>query len=133
MSFRSLVLVGIAFLSALVSGPARAGDAQTAYLAYLAAIKQATSVAQITPLLSTEYRVALEGQPQEALKWLTFRKGDALAMTNFKVTKESITGDKCILEASGRDGQGRDSSGKIELIRENGAWKLNDEAWVTPH
>jgi len=133
MLLGSRAVVVMAFLLAMASGPVRAGDAQTAYLAYLAAIKQATSVAQITPLLSTEYRVALEGQPEEALKWLKFRKGDAVTMTNFKVTKESITGDKCILEASGRDGQGRNSTGKIELIHENGAWKLNDEAWVTPH
>lgn len=117
----------------VTSGWAQTKAPQAVYLEFLAAVKKATSVDQIAPHLSSEFRTMLKGQPQEAAKWLQHRKSDAAAMTNFKVTKESISGDRCVLDATALDGSGRASTGKIELIREKGVWKVDEETWVTPH
>ena len=117
----------------LASGRTQTKAPEAAYLDYLAAVKKAASVDQIAPHLSSEFWTMLKGQPQEAAKWLQHRKADATAMTDFKVTKESISGDRCVLDATARDGADRASTGKIGLVREKGVWKVDEETWVTPH
>jgi hypothetical protein len=51
-------------------------------------------------------------------------------LTDIKITKETISGDQCVLEATAKN-SGKPSTGKISLLRGNGVWKFDDHAWAT--
>jgi Na+-translocating ferredoxin:NAD+ oxidoreductase RnfG subunit len=101
------------------------------YLEYHDAVAKAKTLDEVMPYLSAMYRAMLESRPKEDRpKWLgNLRDGDAV--TALKVTKETVDGDKCTLEATGTSAHGNAVHGKIALVKEYGAWKIDSTAWAT--
>jgi len=110
-----------------------AADARTptqAYLAYNAALGTATKLADILPFLSKEYRAMLESRPKaDQPTWLERLKDSR--MKDVKVTGETVSGNTCTLQATGTSARGNAMKGKIQLVKEDGAWKLDEEGWST--
>ena len=52
-------------------------------------------------------------------------------LTDLKVTNQKVEGNKAVLELTGKIADGRTSSGKATLVKEAGAWKLDEDAWAT--
>ena len=101
------------------------------YLDYVAVVTKAKTLAEVLPHLSKEYRTNLESVPKaDQPVWLK-RLKDSVEYTNIKVTKETITGAKCTLEATGTSARGNAMKGKISLVKEGGGWKLDEAAWMT--
>jgi hypothetical protein len=101
------------------------------YLEYHAAVAKAKTLDEVLPYLSKMYRAMLESRPKEDRpKWLTNLK-DGADVKDLKMTKEAIDGDKCTLEATGISAHGNALHGKIILVREGGAWKLDSSSWAT--
>jgi hypothetical protein len=123
------MLLGLGAAAALI-----AADAKTptqAYLDYHAAIEKATKLEDVLPFMSAEYRGMLESQPKkDRPEWLA-RLKDISAMKDLKITKEKIDGTKCTLEGTGMSARGHAMRGKISLVQEGGAWKLDEEGWAT--
>ena len=44
-----------------------------------------------------------------------------------KVTKETVNGEKCTLEGTAKSNNGFALKGKVFLVREDGAWKLDEQ------
>ena len=101
-----------------------------AFLDYHAAAKKATTLAELLPYLSAEYRAMLESRPKEDQPVWLGRLKDA-TVKDLKVTKETIAEAKCTLEATGTSAKGNAVRGKIMLVKEGGAWKLDEQFWVT--
>ncbi|MBI2486219.1 MAG: hypothetical protein HYW01_04520 [Deltaproteobacteria bacterium] len=100
------------------------------YLEFVAATQRATAFDQIAPYFTTEFRKELEVQPKDMVaEWFKYFKS-MVDLTDIKITKETISGDSCVLEATAKN-SGRPSKGKISLFRENGVWKFDDGAWAT--
>ena len=49
------------------------------------------------------------------------------------IQAQTLAGDRCTLGAVARDAQRVKWSGRIEMVREGGAWKLDDERWTSEH
>ena len=124
-----LMVLGFAVLAS-----AAPGDSKTptqAYLEYQAAVQKAGTLAEVLPRLSAAYRAMLESQPKkEHPVWLG-RLKETLNIKGLKITKETISGDKCTLEGSGTSARGNPVKGKVNLVKEGGAWKLDEEFWTT--
>jgi hypothetical protein len=100
-------------------------------LDYYAALQKAKTVDEVLPYLSAEFRSMIESQPKsERPVWLG-RLRDGVPPKDLKITKETIDGDKCILEGTGTSAKGNALHGKIVLVKEGGAWKFDEEAWGT--
>lgn len=101
------------------------------YREFVAAARQATSLDQIARFLSAGWLKDMKAAPKaQQENWLKFMK-TTWSLSDLKFTSESVTGDKATLEATGKTAAGKSAKGKIVLVREKGAWKLADEAWVT--
>ncbi len=101
-----------------------------AYLDYTAALIKATTLSDILPYLSAEYRGMLESRPKkDQQEWLKNLKEDL--MKDIKITKETVTGKRSTLEATGVSKRGNKMKGKIILVKEGASWKLDEQFWGT--
>jgi hypothetical protein len=135
LKFNRIFAVGLwTFLGFVVLSSAVLAESKTptqAYLEYQAAVQKATSLAEVLPRLSAAYRAMLEAHPKkEHPVWLE-RLKESSNIKDLKITKETISGDKCTLDGSGTSARGNQVRGKVNLVREGGAWKLDEEFWVT--
>lgn len=101
------------------------------YLDYSAAVRNAKSLAEVLPYLSKEYRGMLESQPKKDHPVWLGRLKETAPVKDLKITKETINGDKCTLEGTGTSARGNSVKGKVSLVKEGGAWKLDEEGWAT--
>jgi hypothetical protein len=108
------------------------GDAPTTpsqvYLDYRAALANARTMSEVLPHLSASYRGLesfSEGEQQQALE--NFRFG--VRQTELQVTEETIDGDTCRLEVTGTNQFGKTVKGRVTMVREDGAWKFEEESW----
>jgi hypothetical protein len=51
-------------------------------------------------------------------------------LTDLQVTKQEVDAKKARFEMTAKAGDGQQTSGSATLIKEGGAWKIDDEAWV---
>ena len=47
------------------------------------------------------------------------------------ITKETVDGMKCTLEGTAKSSKGMALKGKVFLVKEDGAWKLDEQGWST--
>jgi hypothetical protein len=100
-----------------------------AYLEFKAAAEKAETLSEVLPYLSTEYREMLESRPKEdSAKWLA-RIKDSANKSDVTIGKETITENKAVLEAVGKDSEGTPLNGKIYLVKEATGWKLDEQGW----
>jgi hypothetical protein len=81
--------------------------------------------------LSAAYRGMLESRPKKDHGVWLERLKDSVNIKDMKINKETIDGDKCTLEATGTSARGNAVKGKISLVKEGGAWKLDEQFWST--
>ena len=130
---RGFVMLGTWVCSMLLTSAvfAQAKTPTQIYLDYVAVVSKAKTLAEVLPYLSKEYRTNLESVPKaDQPVWLK-RLKDSVEYTDIKVTKETITGAKCTLEATGTSGRGNAMKGKIMLVKEGADWKLDEAFWST--
>jgi hypothetical protein len=115
----------LASLAVAVGAPAKTPT--QSYLDFHLALDKAKTLDEVLPYLSAAYRGMLESQPKsERAVWLG-RLKDTSNGKDLKITKETIKGDSCTLEATATSARGNAMKGKISLVKEGGAWKLDDE------
>jgi hypothetical protein len=100
-------------------------------LAYRAAFAKATKVDDLLPYMSKARRAEIEKTPAgERAKMFAFIK-ELDTVTQIKVIKEAKSANGVTLSAEGVDGDKNKSTGTIDVVREDGAWKLGKESWST--
>jgi hypothetical protein len=101
------------------------------YMAYRAAFAKATKVDELMPFMAKARRAEIEKTPAgERSKMFAFIK-ELDTVSQIKVTKETKTANGVTLSAEGIDGDKKKSTGTIEVVREDGGWKLGKESWST--
>ncbi len=122
----------------LAGGLAVAGQpaSQTAtqfYMAYRAAFAKATKIDDILPYMSAENRKQVESTPaaDRAKMFEMIKMMDT--NTKVKVLKEEHKADGgAVLSVTAYDtDQKKDVSGTVSIVKEDGAWKLQKEAWAS--
>ena len=117
---------------ALVATTALARQAdQTAsqfYMAYRAAFQKATKIEDVLPYMSKAMRSQVDQTPaaERPMMFGVMKKMDTY--TQVKVVKETKTADGVTLLVEGSD-SGKKSTATVDIVRENGAWKLGKERW----
>jgi hypothetical protein len=126
-------LLGCTLLMFAFSLPAFAKEKSPtdAYLAFVADAHTATTLDALLPHLSGEYRAMLESRPADQKPVWLQRLKDSADMSDIKIVKETITGAKCTLEGTAKSTSGNALKGKVSLVLENGAWKLDEQGWST--
>ena len=101
------------------------------YMAYRAAFAKATKVDELLPFMAKARRAEIEKTPAgERSKMFAFIK-EFDTVTQIKVIKETKTANGVTLSAEGIDGDKKKSTGTIDVVREDGGWKLGKESWST--
>ena len=126
------VTVMTVILALAPAGQARAAEPLDAYKAYLAAASKATAPEALFPFISSEYKSMLQQAPKEEVAKMIKMSIAKQGLTDLKVTSQKVEGNKAVLELTGKIADGRTSSGKATLVKEAGAWKLDEDAWATP-
>ena len=122
-----------AVAAVLFAGPlfAQSESPSQAYLAFVAAAPKAGSLAELLPRLSEAYQAMLTAQPKkQQTVWLE-RLKDSADMVDVKITKETVVGGKCTLEGTAKSRKGLPLHGKVQLVKESGSWKLDEQTWTT--
>jgi hypothetical protein len=122
-----ILITGAAVLAA--GEPAKSPT--QAYLDYHAAVLKAQTLPEVLPYLSAAYRGMLESRPKKDHPVWLERLKESANVTDLKIGKETITGDKCTLEGTATSARGNAVHGKVNLVKEGGAWKLDEEFWAT--
>lgn len=130
-------ILRLACLTAVFVLAATAAQAQTEqsatqfYMAYRAAFAKATKVDELMPFMAKARRAEIEKTPAgERSKMFAFIK-ELDTISQIKVIKEAKTGTGVTLSAEGIDGDKKKSTGTIEVVKEDGGWKLGKESWST--
>ena len=123
-----LVLLIFAVATVTASQPANQ-TASEFYMSYRAVFGKAKTIQDVLPYMSKGVRAQVEATPAADLpKMFEFVKEMATSMTNVKVVKESKTDEGVTLTVEGMDGKEK-MTGEIQVLRENGAWKMGRERW----
>jgi hypothetical protein len=102
------------------------------YREIAAVVREASGWDAILPLLSASYRKDVESQDAEGRQaFLAYFKG-SLDQSDLAIISEQIDGDSAVLEARGKSAGGKESTGRIEMVREGGLWKLQEYGWASP-
>jgi hypothetical protein len=136
MRLASLVKVGICLVVIALVMPALRAQApanETAtqfYTRYLAALGKATTIDQLTPLLSADMVKQITSTPADQRPMMFGMIKDMAGMNkNVKVTKETPNAKGTTLTATATGMDGKPVKGTIEVMKEGGAWKLGKESW----
>ena len=117
-------------LLTLVAGCSRGPSPTDTYVSYRQAFERAKAVEEVMPFMDKATRARVEGSPAEERKG-GFELIKAMSeVVDVKVVKETITGETAVVEATGVDvSQGSDARATVQLVKEDGAWKIKNEKW----
>ena len=103
-----------------------------AYKAYLDAASKATTPEALFPFISKEYKSILQNAPKTEVEKMLKMSIAKDKLTDIVVTNQKVDATKAVLELTAKTGDGRATSGKVTMVKEGGAWKMDEDAWATP-
>ena len=128
MRTAAAVVLALTSIVTVAAGQASPTDPLQFYKGYLGVLAKATSLRELLPFYTKELASGLAKMPAEMQA--NYLKMRVRALTNLKVVKQDVKADKAtyVLEATQADGQ--PTNGTASLVKEGGAWKVEDEAWA---
>ena len=128
--FRRLTILALAVSATAVVLTAQAEQTASAfYMKYRAAFDKAKAIEEVLPYMSKEMKAKVEETPAgERPKMFELVKMMS-KMSNVKVVKETKNeqGVMLTVEAVGED-RGK-MTGQVQVVKEDGAWKMGKESW----
>ncbi len=123
--------MALALVATLAAAQPAEQTATQFYLAYRAAFEKAKTIDDLLPFLAKTMREQLAAPP-EADRQRRFRILKALdEYTGVKVIKETKSAGGVNLDVEGFDAAKKKSKATVQIIKENGAWKVFGEIWST--
>ena len=126
-----VVAIGILLTIAASStaGLIQSDEPLTFYKKYLEVLAKAKSLDELLPYYAKELSDGLVKMPAEMKS--NYLKMNKKALKDLKVTKQDVGADKAVYEMSAT-ADGKQTHGKVTLVKQGGAWKIEDEAWALP-
>ncbi len=126
--------VTVAALVVTLGSPAIAEQSTPAdplefYKGYLAVLAKAKSLDELLPYYTAELSQGLRKMPKEMQG--NYLKMNVRQLTDLKVTKQSVTASKAEFQMTAKTAKGTETTGAATLVKEGGAWKVEDESWAT--
>ena len=103
-----------------------------AYKAYLDAASKATKPDALFPFVSKEYKGLLQNAPKAEVEKMLKMHIAKDKLSDIAVKSQKVDASKAVLELTAKTGDGRPAQGKVTMVKEAGAWKLDEDAWATP-
>jgi hypothetical protein len=127
----ALLMMAVAVSAVRAQAPAAGAETATQfYMRYLTAFDKATKIEDVLPFMSDDMRKQIDGTPADQRpQMFGMLKMMAGMNTGIKVTKETRTARGATLTAQAVDPDKKPVAGTIDIVRENGAWKLSKESW----
>jgi len=131
----ALLVVALLVVAPLVTSLAVAQSPtmspSSTYLGYRTALQKATKLDDLRPWFSKDGIARLDAMPtDQRAMMLGMVKDMSSAITNVRVVKETITGDRAELQVEGTDtGNKATTKAVVEIVREGGTWKFVKERW----
>lgn len=131
-ALRALTLsIALMMAATLVAAQPAEQTATQFYMAYRAAFQKAKTLDDLVPFIASGKRASLATIPA-AERPEMFGLIKALdTYTGVKVIKETKTAAGVTLDVEAIDGDKKKSKATVQLVRENGAWKVFAENWST--
>ena len=128
---RLVIATMFSALASLVAGAqAKSDDPVAVYKEYLGVLAKATSLDPLLPYFTKELADGMRKMPKDMQG--NYLKMNKRVVNDLKVTKQSITAAKADLEMTAKDAAGQSLTGTASLVKEGGAWKVDDFAWAGP-
>jgi hypothetical protein len=125
-----IVVVTIAAAAALVQAqPAAQKTAGAAFLEYRAVFEKAKAVDEILPFQSKDVRAQILKTPAAERKQMFEMMKAFSDARGIKVIKEAKNAAGVELAVEGKAGDGKVAKGTIQMVQEEGAWKIAKEDW----
>jgi len=124
-----LTVVTCASVAPLFAQP---GTPLDAYKKYLDAAGKATKPDALFPFVSSEYKSLLQNAPKAEVEKMLKMHIAKDKLSDLKVTSQQADAKKAVLELTAKTGDGRPAQGKVTMVKEAGAWKLDEDAWAVP-
>jgi hypothetical protein len=122
-----LPIVLFATSSLLAQAPTQ--SASDFYMQYRKAFDAAKKIDDVLPFMSADTTKQImstppaeRGQMFEMIKMMG-------ALTNVKITKETRIATGATLTVTALDSDKKNTTGTIDIVQENGKWKLGQESW----
>lgn len=100
------------------------------YKGYLGVLAKAKSLDELLPYYTKELATGLRKMPKEMQG--NYLKMNVRTLTDLKVTKQTVTAGKAEYRFTAKTPKGTETTGGATLVKEGGAWKVDDEQWATP-
>jgi len=124
-----LVLCLLAGAASLVA-QAGATDPLEFYKGYLAVLAKAKTLDELVPFYVKELGDGLKKMPKDMQG--NYLKMNARSLSDVKVVKQTVTATKAEYQLTAKTASGAVTTGGATLVKEGGAWKVEDEAWASP-
>jgi len=122
-------LVVLMVVGSALAGCGRGPSPTATYVAYRAAFERAKAVDELLPFMDRASRARAAATPADERGFEVLKAYGALL--EVAVLKETVTGDSAIVEATAvQMSDGGAVRGTIQLVREDGAWRIQQEKWV---
>jgi hypothetical protein len=126
------VALALCLLAGAVGLTAQAGatDPLEFYKGYLAVLAKAKTLDELVPFYVKELGDGLKKMPKEMQG--NYLKMNVRALTDLKVVKQTVTAGRAEYQLTAKTASGAATTGAATLVKEGGAWKVEDEAWASP-
>jgi hypothetical protein len=124
--------VTAALMLALTSTMTLAQAQQTAsqfYLKFRAAFDKANAIEDVLPYMAKENRDKVAATPADDRKKMFGMLKILNKLSDVKITKEEQTATGATLTVEGIDADKKKVNGSVDLVKEQGEWKIGSENW----
>lgn len=131
----TLARVALALAVTLIAGATALAQKppQTAtqyYMAYRVAFDKASKLDEILPYMAAKNRAQVEATPADEREKMFGLIKIMNQLTDVKVLKETRTADGgATLTVEGIDSDKKKGSGTVDIVKEDGEWKVGKENW----
>jgi hypothetical protein len=127
---RVSALVAIAVVCVAASGLAQTVKTPgQVFLEYRATFEKAKAVDEILPFMSKETKAEIAKSPAAERKQMFSMMQAMSDARGVKVVKETKNDKGVELDVEGTTPDKKKSTGKIQMVKEDGAWKVSRESW----
>ena len=127
-------LVTVVLTLALAAAALAQKPGQTAsqfYMAYRAAFDKAKAIEELLPYMSKKSRAEVQSTPARERVHMFQMMKMLGTLTDVKIVNEAASPQGVVLTVEGFDSQKKKTTGKVEIAKEDGVWKLGEENWTT--
>jgi hypothetical protein len=129
---RRLLALALVTCAGVVPLSAQGKTPLDAYKAYLDVASKATKPDALFPHVSTEHKSLLQNAPKAEVEKMLKMSIAKDKLTDIAVENQQVDTKKAVLELTAKTADARPAQGKATLVKEDGAWKLDEDAWAVP-